>query len=148
MRDSTFLRGEVHEHQAASPHVGMPLSVPEGAYPYTRRHAPSSTLHSNLVELSRWMVAHFEPAEPGGSEGQWARLDAGLLELMRRPVVAVGRPPWEEAAALGWAVGSYRGYRTLSHSGLDPGFGARLVLLRTAAEELSSPESRARARGQ
>ena len=63
-------------HLAASPHVGMPLTVPEGAYPYTRRHAPSSTLHSNLVEMCRWMVAHFEPAEvaagiPTGSGHGW-----------------------------------------------------------------------------
>ena len=131
MRNSTFLRGEVPGHLAASPHVGMPLSVPEGAYPYTRRHAPSSTLHSNLVEMCRWMVAHFEPAEvaAGDSDGQWARLDAGLLDLMWQPVVPVGQPPWEEAAALGWAVGSYRGHRTLSHSGADPGFGSRLVLV-------------------
>ena len=108
----------------------MPLAVPEGAYPYTRRHAPSSTLHSNLVEMCRWVVAHFEP--PGwlprlrravGPAGRWAA----------RPDVAAGgsggRPPWEDAAALGWAVGSYRGHRTLSHSGADPGFGSRLVLV-------------------
>ena len=48
MRTSTFLRSEVPGYLAASPHVGMPLTVPEGAYPYTRRHAPSSTLHSNV----------------------------------------------------------------------------------------------------
>jgi CubicO group peptidase (beta-lactamase class C family) len=131
MRNSSFLRGEVPEHLAASPHVGMPLSVPVGAYPYTRRHAPSSTLHSNLVEMCRWMVAHFGPDEvsAGGSDGQSARLDPGLLDLMWRPVVPVGDPPWEEAAALGWSVGSYRGHRTLSHSGADPGFGSRLVLV-------------------
>lgn len=131
MRNSTFLRSEVPGRLAASPHVGMPLSVPDGSYPYTRRHAPSSTLHSNLVEMCRWMVAHFEPAEvaPGGSEGQWARLDPGLLDLMWQPVVPVGDPPWEESAALGWGVGSYRGHRTLSHSGADPGFGSRLVLV-------------------
>ncbi|TDO47778.1 CubicO group peptidase (beta-lactamase class C family) [Kribbella sp. VKM Ac-2527] len=131
MRNSTFLRGEVPAHLAASPHVGMPLSVPEGAYPYTRRHAPSSTLHSNLVEMCRWMVAHFEPAEvaAGGSDGQWARLDAGLLDLMWQPVVPVGHPPWQDAATLGWAMGSYRGHRTLSHSGADPGFGSRVVLV-------------------
>jgi hypothetical protein len=77
------------------------------------------------------MVAHFEPAEvaAGGSDGQWVRLDAGLLDLMWQPVVPVGHPPWEETAALGWAVGSYRGHRTLSHSGADPGFGSRLVLV-------------------
>jgi Beta-lactamase len=131
MRNSTFLRGEVPGHLAATPHVGMPLLVPEGAYPYTRRHAPSSTLHSNLVEMCRWMVAHFEPAEvpAEGSGGQWARLDAGLLDLIWQPVVPVGDPPWEEAAALGWGVGSYRGHRTLSHSGADPGFGSKLVLV-------------------
>ena len=143
MRDSTFIRAEVPGHLAASPHVGMPLSVPEGAYPYTRRHAPSSTLHSNLVEMCRWMVAHFEPADEaaGGSEGQRARLDAGLLDLMWQPVVAAGNPPWEEAMALGWGVGSYRGHRTLSHSGADPGFGCRFVLVperRTAVVALAN----------
>jgi hypothetical protein len=131
MRDSTFLRAEVPRHLAASPHVGMPLSVPAGAYPYTRRHAPSSTLHSNLLEMCRWMVAHFEPVEVAvdGSDRQWVLLDRGLRDLMWQPVVPVGRLPWEEAAALGWAVGSYRGHRTLSHSGADPGFGCRLVLV-------------------
>ena len=131
MRNSTFLRGDVPRHLAASPHVGMPLSVPEGAYPYTRRHAPSSTLHSNLVEMCRWMVAHFEPAGVAaeGSEEQWVRLDAGLLDLMWQPVVPVRNPPWDEAEALGWGVGRYRGHRALSHSGADPGFGSRFVLV-------------------
>jgi CubicO group peptidase (beta-lactamase class C family) len=131
MTNSTFLRAEVPGHLAASPHVGMPLSVPEGAYPYTRRHAPSSTLHSNLVEMCRWMVAHFEPAEvPAGDPGEpWARLDAGLLDLMRQPVIPLDEPPWDEAVSLGWGLGSYRGHRTLSHSGADPGFGCRLALV-------------------
>jgi CubicO group peptidase (beta-lactamase class C family) len=127
MRNSTFLRGDVPEHLAASPHVGMPLSVPEGSYPYTRRHAPSSTLHSNLVEMCRWMVAHFEPAE--GSDGQWARLDSALLELMWKPVMPVERLPWMDSVGLSWFVGSYRGYRTVSHAGSDPGFGPRLVMV-------------------
>jgi CubicO group peptidase (beta-lactamase class C family) len=131
MLDSTFLRADVPPHLAASPHVGMPLAVPGDAYPYTRRHAPSSTLHSNLDEMCRWMLAHLEPSQAaaGGSDGQWARLDAELLDLMWRPVVSVGRPPWEEASALGWAVGSYGGHCTFSHSGMDPGFGSMLVLV-------------------
>ena len=131
MRDSTFLRSEVPGHLAASPHVGMPLAVPQGVYPYTRRHAPSSTLHSNLVEMCRWLVAHVEPARvaAAGSGEQWARLDPELVDQMRRPVVEVGEPPWDESAALGWAVGTYRGHRTFGHSGSDPGFGSRLVMV-------------------
>jgi CubicO group peptidase (beta-lactamase class C family) len=130
MRDSTFMRCEVPGPLAASPHVGMPLTVPGDAYPYTRRHAPSSSLHSNVLEMCLWMVGHFEPVEAAhGSGGQWARLDPGLVDLMWRPVLPVGRPPFEEALALGWAVGSYRGHRTLGHSGTDPGFGSRMVLV-------------------
>jgi CubicO group peptidase (beta-lactamase class C family) len=131
MRHSTFMRGEVPAQLAASPHVGMPLTVPTDAYPYTRRHAPSSTLHSNVVEMCRWMVAHFEPVDvaAGASDGHWARLDPGLVDLMWRPVLPVGDPPWDEAMGLGWAVGRYRGHRTVSHSGADPGFGSRLVLV-------------------
>ena len=131
MRTSTFLRAEVPRHLAASPHVGMPLVLPGDAYPYTRRHAPSSTLHSNLDEMCRWIVAHFAPpaVAAGDAHRQWARLDAGLLELIRQPVVPIGDPPWEEDAALGWAVGSHGGDRTLSHSGADPGFGSRVVIV-------------------
>jgi hypothetical protein len=102
----------------------MPLTVPEDAYPYTRRHAPSSTLHSNLVEMSRWLQALLEPA--GGSA---PRVDPGVRDVMWQPVVSVDEPPWEEAMGLGWCVGSYGGHRTLGHSGADPGFGSRLVLV-------------------
>jgi CubicO group peptidase (beta-lactamase class C family) len=130
MRRSTFLRAEVPEDLEASPHVGMPLIVPGDAYPYTRRHAPSSSLHSNLVEMCRFLTAHLDPvADRERTGGQWARLDPSLVDLLWRPVVPVGRPPWEESAALGWAVGSYRGHRTVGHSGLDPGFGSRIVLV-------------------
>jgi CubicO group peptidase (beta-lactamase class C family) len=130
MENSTFLRAQVPPHLAAAPHVGMPLTVPEGVYPYTRRHAPSSTLHSNLVEMCRWMDANLGPAQTT-TEGSptKTRLDAGLLDLMWRPVVSVDEPPWEDAMGLGWALGSHRGHRTLSHGGADPGFGSGLVLL-------------------
>lgn len=121
MERSTFLRGEVPADLAASPHVGMPLVVPGDAYPYSRRHAPSSTLHSSAAELSRWLHAHLGGPGP--------RVDPALRELLWRPVVHLGDPPWDEHQALGWAVGSHGGHRVLSHSGADPGFGARLALV-------------------
>ncbi len=119
MAASTFVRGEVPGELASSPHVGMPLTVPDAAYPYTRRHSPSSTMHANLVELVRWVRAHWEP---GG-------LAASLVDLMSRPVAHIGEAPWDEEQSLGWALGTYAGHRTLSHSGADPGFGTRLVLV-------------------
>lgn len=128
LRRSTFLRAQVPRHLAASPHVGMPLAVPGDAYPYTRRHAPSSTLHSNLEELGRWVVANVGPRE-STTGALRPGLGPDLLDLVSTPVVEVGEPPWEEAMALGWAAGRYRGQRTLGHSGEDPGFGSRVVLV-------------------
>jgi CubicO group peptidase (beta-lactamase class C family) len=122
MRRSTYLRSEVPADLASSPHVGMPVTVPGDAYPYTRSHAPSSSLHSNVAEMCRWMTAHFAPADG-------PRLDAELLDLVSRPVIATDEPPWDEAMGLGWSLGSYLGHRTISHSGADPGFGSRLVLV-------------------
>ena len=120
MRQSTFLRAEVPQDLAASPHVGTPLRVPGDSYPYTRRHAPSSTLHSNLVEMGRWVQAHFEPYDG---------LGAGLVEVMSQPVIDVDDPPWDDAASLGWGLGSHGGDRVLSHSGADPGFQTRIAIV-------------------
>ncbi len=124
MRVSTFLRAEVAPQRGASPHVGRPLTVPDDAYPYTRRHAPSSTLHSDADEMSRWMLANLERDPSAGP-----LLDPDLRELVRRPVAIVGEPPWEEEVGLGWFLGTCAGRRTVSHSGADPGFGCRLVLV-------------------
>lgn len=129
MRQSTFLRADVPPELAASPHVGAPLTVPGSSYPYTRRHAPSSTLHSNLVELCQWMSANLESATGAGALGGSGRLDAAMLDLMWTPAAPVGQPPWMDAIGLCWFLGAYRGRRTMSHSGGDPGFGSRLVLL-------------------
>ncbi len=123
MGQSTFLRSDVPTNDAAAPHVGLPQTVPGDRYPYTRRHAPSSTRHSNIVELSRWVTAHFATGDPAG------RLDPELVAVMRQPVVEVSEPPWDGSASLGWPLGNYRGYPTMSHSGADPGFGSRVVLL-------------------
>lgn len=65
---------------------------------------------------------------PTSSTGQ-AAVGADLRELMWSPVAAVGDPPWESEAALGWFVGSHGAQRAVSHSGADPGFGSRVVLL-------------------
>jgi len=115
MARSTFLRADVPSELASSPHVGAPLVVPTDAYPYTRRHAPSSTLHSSVAELSRWMLATLA--------------DAGTAERMWQPRAEVGDPPWSEAVGLGWFLGTYRGHRMVGHSGADPGFTSRLALI-------------------
>lgn len=121
MTTSTFLRGEVPPELGALPHVGLPPRVVPGAYPYTRRHAPSSTLHSSAAELGRWMLAQL-----AHGQGLLARAthDAQWSEHGE-----VGWGDWHEQTALGWFRGTYRGQLVVGHSGDDPGFQANLALL-------------------
>lgn len=107
MTTSTFLRSDVPAGQAASPHLGLPPRVVEGAYPYTRRHAPSSTLHSSAAELSRWMVAHL-----AGGRGL---MSAATHEVMWAPVAGTGGD-FQREMALGWFWGTTF---TLTKAALD-----------------------------
>jgi CubicO group peptidase (beta-lactamase class C family) len=91
MRNSTFLRGEVPGQLVASPHVGVPLSVPEGAHPYTRRHAPvrPCTPASSRCVAGWW---------PTSSRPRW-------LLGFRRAVGTAGRRAAQPDVAAGGAGG-------------------------------------------
>lgn len=112
MATSTFLRHDVPPALEAAPHIGQPAAVPEGAYPYTRQHAPSSSLHSSAAELGRWLVAHLD-----GRAG----LSPELHREMWAPQAEAGGV-WHAQIALGWFLGTIRGRTVVSHSGEDPGF--------------------------
>ncbi|WP_141401409.1 serine hydrolase domain-containing protein [Ornithinimicrobium cerasi] len=120
MTTSTFLRADVPAHLGALPHLGLPPRVVDGAYPYTRRHAPSSTLHSSVAELGRWTVAHLAGGaglmSPRSHEAMWTS-EGG----------AGGQ--WHAEMALGWFRGTHRGYAVVSHSGEDPGFSTSLAMV-------------------
>lgn len=54
---SSFLFPEIKSAWRTSPHTGIPLKV-SSIYPYNRMHAPSSTLNTNVVDLSHWIIAN------------------------------------------------------------------------------------------
>jgi CubicO group peptidase (beta-lactamase class C family) len=121
MTTSTFALSEVPRGLGALPHLGLPPRVVDGSYPFTRRHAPSSSLHSSATEMSRWVALHL--ADGPGLVTRRTR------DLMWRPVAEVGWSDWHQSVGLGWFSGTYRGHRCVGHSGEDPGFQANLALL-------------------
>lgn len=125
MEASTFRRAEVPPDLAAAPHLGLPPRVLEGAYPYTRQHAPSSTLHSSAAELGRWMIAHLSGFDRTGI------LSAELHAQMWEPLAEV--PGWgdlsQQMCLGGWFRGTHRGHTVIGHAGEDPGFQCYLVLV-------------------
>lgn len=121
MSTSTFLRTEVPAHLGAAPHLGPVPQVLDGAYPYTRRHAPSSTLHSSAAELGRWMVAHLN-----GGRGL---VSPATHELMWESQAETGWGDVHGQVALGWFRGRHHDQVLVGHAGADPGFQTNLALL-------------------
>lgn len=122
MQESTLLHADADPSLFARPHVldgAYQVSVSE-VYPYNRSHAPSSTLKSNLHDMSRWIMANLNR---GALEGRRI-LSETAYDTMWTPT----DEQWGHAG-IGWFLGEHRGYRTVGHSGGDVGFASNLVLI-------------------
>ncbi len=118
---STFLPGNVPDRYAARGHVCPDARALDGIRPYTRQHAPSSSLHADANDLGLWMAVHL---------GQGAGvLEPATHEELWRPQVESDWGAFYQRMAHGWFHGSHRDRPTLAHSGEDPGFDSVLVLL-------------------
>jgi CubicO group peptidase (beta-lactamase class C family) len=122
MKDSTLFRPEANPKLTTSPHVlGDRLTViVSPVYPYNRMHAPSSTLHSNLVDMSRWALANLRRGELDGKR----ILKASTYDVMWKPTGDPKRP-----VAISWFQGERGGHRTIAHGGGDTGYRSHLLLL-------------------
>ena len=121
MTESTFLREEASQELCTTPHTWRLKPVVSETYPYNRRHAPSSTLHSSVVEMANWALANLNQGEFDGRR---------ILEVQSYDLL--WEPSFEDdqvRIGLSWFLGSYRGTSTVSHSGGDTGYGSQLTLL-------------------
>lgn len=117
-----------NEHMAR-PHEKKPdRSIgPVRFYPYTRQHAPSSTLTSNVRDLLQWGRAHLASAR--GDKTTLLRPET--YQKIWHPYATV--PNNGEQMGLGWFMreqtvtaddGTERTYRLCGHEGTDDGFRA------------------------
>lgn len=147
MRDSTFLTfsradGSLSLDDLKKKHMAMPHRkneekhiVKELHYPYNREHGPSSTLTSNLQDLSRWAEAHIRSWQSVGEEQKTqdknaafaGRLfDASDYDKIWHSYATV--PNNKEEMGLGWFMRKQRGLRLYGHEGTDDGFRASFWL--------------------
>jgi CubicO group peptidase (beta-lactamase class C family) len=106
-------------------------------YPYNRRHAASSTLHSNVNDMLRWGAANLGRGELTGRrildsssyDELWKVQHDMTAELGARAQRAgVGLPFERIAIGLGWFLPTHQGRQLVWHSGGDLGFRTDLVL--------------------
>jgi CubicO group peptidase (beta-lactamase class C family) len=132
MKDSTLLFPGADSSLLAWGHEldGHGRPFPSKVYPYNRMHSPSSDLHSNVLDMSRWAIANINRGELDGVR----ILKASTYDVMWKPagdfelssdVPATGK----SHPGISWRVGEYRGNKLVWHNGSDTGFHSGLALL-------------------
>lgn len=122
MHESTFLYPETKESLRTTPHVWQAGPLVSAVYPYNRRHAPSSTLNSSVVEMTNWAFVNLNR---GMWNGQRILSEEGQ-DLLWTPSVDVGNGG---QVGLSWFLGEHRERRTISHAGGDTGYRSHFTLL-------------------
>ena len=139
MTHSTLLMTDVDSANLARGHERANAGKPvlSSVYPYNRRHAASSTLHSNVIDMLRWAAANLKKGELDGHriisvaaiDRMWAVQYDQTQEFTERAKRA-SRPMLYAAIGqgLGWRIFTLQGQNLVSHSGGDTGFRSDLLL--------------------
>jgi CubicO group peptidase (beta-lactamase class C family) len=122
MYDSSFFYPEIKDSLRTSPHVNSPPTV-SPIYPYNRMHAPSSTLNSNVIELSHWAIANIHK----GCYRENKILKPTTHEMMTTPTFKMNRD--NMSIGLGWRTYTYQGLVMVEHAGADLGYKSWITLI-------------------
>lgn len=145
MCDSTFMPSEVDRQRLAVPHLRTPAMRVNPTYPYHRADAPASFLHATVVDMCHWGTTCLQRGLYAGRR----LLSPAGYEQMWTPVAEWGSPPLYEHTGLGWVLGHFEGWKTVSHGGMGFGWTDFLTILpekNLAAIILCNEESSARSR--
>jgi CubicO group peptidase (beta-lactamase class C family) len=125
MQNSTLMVADIPTNALAVPHLRSPEMRVNPVYPYQRADAPSSFLHTTVVDMCHWGITALSRGTYLGRE----ILSSTGYDLMWTAVAARGnlRPNIYEEMGLGWTLGHFKNVKTVSHGGA--GFGATAFLL-------------------
>ncbi|MGI9263409.1 MAG: serine hydrolase domain-containing protein [Gammaproteobacteria bacterium] len=123
MDDSTFYYPDVPEALQTAGHEGEEQRHPVANYPYNRRHAPSSTLNTNVEDMARFVMAMLNNGELNGVR----IIESSTLRDMWDPKWVMRESPLS-AASMGWVVEDFEGHRMVRHFGGDDGFRSALLI--------------------
>ncbi|MEE1963587.1 serine hydrolase [Allomuricauda taeanensis] len=123
MKESSFYYPEIKKSLRTSPHIGYPPKV-SPIYPYNRMHAPSSTLNTNVLEMSHWAIANMYD----GTYKNRQILTPKTHLMMMTPTFTVNKDNGRKIV-LGWFMYPYKGMTNYDHGGSDDGYRSLLTLI-------------------
>jgi CubicO group peptidase (beta-lactamase class C family) len=123
MQNSSFMLSDIPDSLRTSPHVGLPLQVSK-VYPYNRMHAPSSTLNSNVLALSNWIIVNLNK---GSYKGHQVLPANGIIK-MQAPSFRIDSVS-VRSMGLAWFSYAYKGVNIINHDGADVGYVSVLCMV-------------------
>ena len=121
MKGSSFIYYDIPKDLTVKGHTGITRAFPLDYYPYNRRHAPSSTYHTNGDEFALWLNAFASPDRLAKT---------GILKP--DTIQRMWLPQWKESetkeATLGWSRNSTAEGVLLRHGGSDDGFRSEMAI--------------------
>jgi tetratricopeptide (TPR) repeat protein len=122
MKESDFLRRRIKPGLYTSGHTWRLRPQVSAVYPYNRRHAPSSCLNANVVEMSHWAIANMNKGVYKGKR----ILAESSYKLLFEPQAKIDE---NRSTGLSWSLQRRHDLKTISHSGGDLGFSSYLVMV-------------------
>ena len=123
MNESSFYYPEIKKSLRTSPHIGNPPKV-MSIYPYNRMHAPSSTLNTNVLEMSHWAIANMN----NGKYKSTQILSPQIHSMMITPSFTANKDR-NVSIGLSWFMYPYKGMTNYEHGGSDDGYRSLLTLI-------------------
>ena len=123
MNESSFFAPEIKKSLRTSPHVGNPPTV-SPVYPFNRMHAPSSTMNSNVLDLSHWAIANMSNGNYNGKQ----ILSPEMHNMMMTPTFT-SNSQRNVSIGLSWFMYPYKGLINYEHGGSDLGYKSMLTLI-------------------
>jgi len=119
MYNSEFRYFKIHDSLKTSPHSKRWVTnniYERKTYPYTREHAPSSTLNSSSKDLSKWMISFLQTL---GDSDLNSRIST-MIEPSFSSNPYIG---------LGFQLNDFNSKKTIGHYGGDKGFRSYLIMI-------------------
>ncbi len=122
MNHTSFIYPEIPDSLRVSGHLWANKPIVSDVYPYNRIHAPSSTLNSNVVEMTHYAIANLNH---GKYKNVRILADSSYKILWTNSVNLKDRSP----VGVSWFLDEYRGLKTVGHGGGDTGFRSFILLI-------------------
>lgn len=122
MNTTSFLYPEIPDSLRVSGHQWAGTPVVSKYYPYNRMHGPSSTLNSNVLEMTHYAFAHLNR---GVYKNKRILADSVYDLWWKNSITLEGK----SEIGLAWWLSERNGVRTIGHSGGDTGFRSYFMLV-------------------